>query len=374
MNYKYFAFISYNSKDVGWGKRLQRKLERYKMSSTVCKERGWPRTPMRPVFFAPTDIQPGDLTEELKSRLNDSRYLIVIGSPNSAVSEWVAKEIEYFHSLGRTKNIHYFIIDGQPNSGDPATECYNYIIKELGWPEILGVNVNEKVYRWPWLNKERAYVQLVTKLLGVEFDTIWQRHKRFLLFQVLVRTLLALLVLTLLLITWYVNQPRDVEVYVTEQFHNSALPSAANVIVTMELDGEKYTDTLPDLSAPVVFRNFPAKFFGKKVGLTVRCRDFADIDTILRLDESLAIGISRNPSVYGKVHFFVKDMHGEVAVPDVEVEIAGIKAISADDGLVEFDIPLQMQKSSYYISSSIPLTVDTLYMPCNENTQLRIKK
>ena len=28
-NYKYFAFISYNSKDIKWGKRLQRKLEEY---------------------------------------------------------------------------------------------------------------------------------------------------------------------------------------------------------------------------------------------------------------------------------------------------------------------------------------------------------
>lgn len=32
--------------------------------------------------------------------------------------------------------------------------------------------------RYPWVNRERAYVQLITKLLGVEFDSIWQRHKR----------------------------------------------------------------------------------------------------------------------------------------------------------------------------------------------------
>ena len=32
--YKYFAFISYNSHDIAWGKRLQRKLESYRMSAT----------------------------------------------------------------------------------------------------------------------------------------------------------------------------------------------------------------------------------------------------------------------------------------------------------------------------------------------------
>lgn len=176
--YKYFAFISYNSKDTKWGWRLQRKLEGYRMPSTLCQERGWKRKPIKPVFFAPTDIQPGGLSAELKQRLRASRNLIVICSPHSAKSAWVGEEITYFHSLGRTDNIHLFIIDGVPHSGNPETECLNPVIKQLGIHEILGANIHEKVYRWPWLNKERAYIQLITKLLDVEFDTIWQRHKR----------------------------------------------------------------------------------------------------------------------------------------------------------------------------------------------------
>ena len=31
---------------------------------------------------------------------------------------------------------------------------------------------------WMEQEQERAYVQLITKLLGIEFDAIWQRHKR----------------------------------------------------------------------------------------------------------------------------------------------------------------------------------------------------
>ena len=58
--YKYFAFISYNSRDIKWGKRLQKKLEHYRMPATLCSERGWVRTPIKPVFFAPTDIQSED--------------------------------------------------------------------------------------------------------------------------------------------------------------------------------------------------------------------------------------------------------------------------------------------------------------------------
>ena len=100
--YQFFAFISYNSHDTAWGKKLQSKLERYRMPATLCREHGWKRKPIRPVFFAPTDIQPGALSEELQERLRASRHLIVICSPHSARSEWVGREIAFFHSLGRT--------------------------------------------------------------------------------------------------------------------------------------------------------------------------------------------------------------------------------------------------------------------------------
>lgn len=39
--YKYFAFISYSSQDTKWGKRLQRKLEHYRMPATLCCEHNW---------------------------------------------------------------------------------------------------------------------------------------------------------------------------------------------------------------------------------------------------------------------------------------------------------------------------------------------
>lgn len=78
------------------------------MPATLCSKHGWKKNPMRPVFFAPTDIQPGGLSSELQERLKASRNLIVICSPNSARSEWVGKEIAFFHQLGRTEQIHFF--------------------------------------------------------------------------------------------------------------------------------------------------------------------------------------------------------------------------------------------------------------------------
>ena len=81
--YKYFAFISYNSHDIAWGKRLQRKLESYRMSATLCSEHGWQRKPINPVFFAPYDIQPGGLSQELQDRLN--KAIEYIGNGNLGI-------------------------------------------------------------------------------------------------------------------------------------------------------------------------------------------------------------------------------------------------------------------------------------------------
>ena len=49
--FKYFAFISYNSRDTEWGKWVQKKLEHYRMPATLCSEHGWERRPINPVFF-----------------------------------------------------------------------------------------------------------------------------------------------------------------------------------------------------------------------------------------------------------------------------------------------------------------------------------
>ena len=288
--FKYFAFISYNSKDTEWGKKVQKKLEGYKMPATICSEHGWARKPIKPVFFAPTDIQPGGLSEELQERLRASRNLIVICSPNSAKSEWVGKEIEFFHQLGRTKQIHFFIVEGTPHSGHPDTECFNPVVDKLGLPEILGANIHEKIYRWPWMNKERAYVQLVSKLLGVEFDTIWQRHKRLLIKKAIAWAVGIFIVFAALFYVWRTNQPVDVEIKLNEaSVHNEQLPPLKDAIVTMTLENETKTDTIPSIKDASLFTNIPHRFINQQVRIQVACQDFLPVDTTLLLAEEVTL-------------------------------------------------------------------------------------
>lgn len=371
--YKYFAFISYNSHDIAWGKRLQRKLESYRMSATLCSEHGWQRKPINPVFFAPSDIQPGGLTEELQERLKASRNLIVICSPNSAQSEWVGKEIEYFHQLGRTKNIHFFIVEGEPHSGNPDTECFNPIVETLGLPEILGANIHEQIFRWSWLNKERAYVQLISKLLGVEFDAIWQRHKRLLIGKSIAWAIGIVCVLSAMIGVYMMHQPVDVRLKLNEaSYLNANLPPLRNAEVVLKLQNEEKRAAVVSLDSFAVFKNIPSKFLNNEVQVLAHAKDYLDVDTTVFLSENLTIDIHRNPSVYGDVHFQIWDEDAN-GVPLVEVSILGYKDTSTIDGYISLFIPLEEQRDKYHVASSVPLQRDTVCMPRSENDIIQIK-
>lgn len=345
------------------------------MPATLCSEHGWERKPIKPVFFAPTDIQPGGLTAELQERLKASRNLIVICSPHSAQSEWVGKEIAFFHSLGRTEHIHFFIIDGVPHSGNPATECFNPIVDTLGLPEILGANIQENIYRWPWLNRERAYVQLITKLLGVEFDSIWQRHRRLLRQKIVAWIVGIVAVIAALVGVWVNSQPVDVSVSLNETtVHNDNLPPLAEAVVTMELENEVKTDTFTTLDANVVFANVPHKALGKTVHLTVECQNWMPVDTSFILTKDVVINMARNPHSYGDVMFILWSKDEERGVANTQVTLAGQTATSDAKGYVRMFIPLDRQSDRYKVECSLPLENDILGMPTTESSALRVLK
>lgn len=372
--FKYYAFISYNAKDTAWGKRLQKKLEHYKLPTQLCNEHNWPRKPIKPVFFAPTDIQPGGLSNELQERLKASEHLIVICSPNSAKSEWVGREIEYFHSLGRPNNIHFFIVDGTPHSGDPETECFNPVIDKLGLPEILGANVNEKIYRLQWLNRERAYAQLVSKLLGVEFDAIWQRHKRQLIRKMVLWAIGIIAVIATLLGVRKANQPFDAEIRLSEaSINNPMLPPIQDAIVTLTLDNETKKDTLSSPDAGLTFKNIPHRYLDQPIHITVTCKDFLDTDTTATLARNTLLQIRRDPSVYGDIHFKLWNINTEESVDSTMVSIQGQQARSDTNGMVKLMIPLEKQRKAYKIETELNLVNDSIFMPCGEDDVILVQ-
>lgn len=361
---KYFAFISFSSKDLRWGKRLQRKLESYRLPTSICKEYGWKKVPIKPVFFAPSDIQPGGLTEEIQKRLQESKNLIVVCSPNSAQSKWVGQEISYYYTTNQSiDNIHFFIVEGVPHSNEPETECFNPIVKDLGLPEILGSNIHESYSFWPWLNRERAYIQLISKLLGVEFDSLWNRHKRRFRKRFLaICGMLAIVILSFVLV-WRATQPFSSSIELREQsIHNDDLPPITDIIVSLSVDGEIRTDTVRSLSERACFKDLPRRLFHKPNNLTIIGNGLLPMDTSILLQHRHQVAILRNPHQYGDIKFKVWDPYQEKSVADLPVVIDGVKMTTNRDGEISLFIPLEKQKESYRIDSGGVLK-DTLVYP-----------
>lgn len=170
--YKNYAFISYKREDEKWAKWLQRKLENYKLPSVIRKESLNMPKYIRPIFRDKTDLSGGILTEQLHNELERSKYLIVICSPSSAQSTWVNKEAQTFIDEGRTEYIIPFIVEGVPHAENSQDECFPEVLRNIpSEQELLGINVQE-------IGREKAFIRLAAYMIGVSFDTLWQRYRR----------------------------------------------------------------------------------------------------------------------------------------------------------------------------------------------------
>ena len=372
--YKYYAFISYNSHDTKWGMRLKNRLENYRMPATLRSKHELKEKPIGRLFFAPTNIDIGELKSELKEKLKVSQRLIVVCSPHSAQSDWVGQEIEYFYQLGRAKQIYFFIVDGVPHSGDPNTECFHPIIQKLGMPETIGANIQDHTYPLPYWNKEKAYIQLITKMLGVEFDSVWRHHRRMLKIQFAARAVGAAVVVASLVAVWVMNQPVDIRMALREKsVSNPNLPPLHAAIVKMTLDEEVKTDTVKSLDDCACFLHVPHRYLNQEVRITISCPDYLPVETMVTLLEETDIHVFRNPAVYGDIQFRLWSKNSETFVSDTPIKIEDMATRSNAEGVVSLRVPLGKQKEKYKLSSTIPLEDSILYMPYGKGCVIRTK-
>lgn len=390
--YRFFAFISYKSDDLkeAWG--LKKRLDSYRLPTVLCKKYKKDKKPTYEAFLDKTNIQIGELREELKKDLDNSRYLIVICSPRSAKIGYVTDEINWFTRNGRENQMYLFIIESDPKN---ISESFNPAIIEAQkrWSErdgikreFLGANINEKdvdkisfLYRWPIigsiLKRERAYMQLISKLLNLNFEQLWSYQKIRLAEKIISWIIGVIMVLSALTYTWWINQPVDIAVQLNEAtVQNPQLPPLKDAVVNITFDNKTETDTIHTLDSNGSFVYVPHKFLGKEVQIKVSCQNYMDLDTSLVLTKVLLLNISRNPAVFGNIHFRLWDPYAEVFVTDTQVEIAGYKTTSNQEGLVELFIPLEQQQPFYHIETTIPLNNDKIVMPCGTDAVVTLKR
>ena len=171
--YHYYAFISYKSEDEEWAEWLQDELQEYSFPEAVRLVRPDLPEQIRPVFRDKVDLTSGSLSEAIRNALDDSGYLIVLCTPLSAGSPWVAKEVQHFIDSQRTGQIIPFIINGEPYSKILEDRCYPEPLYALkGKPEEpRGISVNEMGRR------EAAAVKAIANMFGLDFRLLWDCYR-----------------------------------------------------------------------------------------------------------------------------------------------------------------------------------------------------
>lgn len=206
--FQYYAFISYSHHDEGWSKWLHKNLETYSAHQKLkAKDERFSNLPDRiyPVFRDREELAASsDLPERIKEALKQSRFLIVICSPNAAQSRWVNEEILEFKALGREKQILTLIVDGEPNASTKLEvqlkECFP---EALRYKFEVSNQVSEKHFepiaadaRPDKDGKRNAFLKLIAGLLEIPFSALKQRdQERQIRFMLSIGTVMGLIII-----------------------------------------------------------------------------------------------------------------------------------------------------------------------------------
>ena len=372
MKYKYTAFISYNSKDDKVARWLQNRLESYSLPSVLANDSGGgnkldgnSRRRFR-IFRYVTDFVAKNINDVTKE-LDQSKYLIVVCSPNSANAPWVRTEVGYFIANNRKNDIIPFVVNGIPYS-NKENECFTPELKSA-FPDgsALGVSLNDCGDDLWIFHKRKAIAKVVALLLDIPdaYDFIWKRYKIVYIETLLFRFLLSLIFCMAIIFTAkYVKnteKPFDGKISVRFIEESRFLPPIKSIEIKLITSKYVRVDTILDIKHSAVYPQIPGSLKGSKARIIAKNVDCLDVDTVLQLSEFNNINLRRNPKQYGEISAIV--LKNEEPLLNANLLIDGLKCKTDNNGNVKFFIPLLRQKNKYNIIYNKNYK-GIIFMPC----------
>lgn len=182
----YVAFVSYSHRDRKWAEWLHRSIENYRVPrdySARAATLGDAQPSLRPVFLDREELPTSpDLAQTVRAALQQSRFLIVVCSPDGARSRWVNEEVRIFKEAGHADRILCVIVGGDPAaaSGTPA-DCYppamrlraraGHLTDE---PDVEPLAADLRPGRD---DRRAALLRIVAGILGVPLDHLRHREQ-----------------------------------------------------------------------------------------------------------------------------------------------------------------------------------------------------
>ncbi|MBX7532785.1 TIR domain-containing protein [Qipengyuania sp. 1XM1-15A] len=171
---RYKAFISYSHRDKRIANWLHGQLEKFKLPDGIDApglEDG-----LRPIFKDREELPASeDLGAALESALTNSDALIVLCSPHSAISPWIAKEIDLFKRVNGDARVFPAVVDGAPPYNMPPPLLVHYEdgtpTEQLAEPIAADLRPEED-------GRKLGVQKLVAGLAGIGLDELVDRQAR----------------------------------------------------------------------------------------------------------------------------------------------------------------------------------------------------
>jgi len=184
---KYWAFISYSHHDAKVAAALQRALETYRLPRRLvgtATALGELPAYLKPVFRDRDEMEAGaDLKATVREALAQSRYLIVVCSPEAARSPWVNREIIEFKKLYGEGRVLAYIAAGEPFAsripGREGEECFpealRFALTPASLPQGEPLEPIAADMRPQGDGRRRAMLKLVAGMAGLGVDGLIRR-------------------------------------------------------------------------------------------------------------------------------------------------------------------------------------------------------
>jgi hypothetical protein len=176
-DHEYDAFISYRhvSADRGWAIWLHRSLERFRTPRALVRK-GVPRRLTR-IFRDEDELAASaDLGEDIRRALRNSRFLIVVCSPRTPSSKWIAEEIREFSARHGYERILTFLIEGEPQDAFPNIPAREATADALA-VEPLAADIRPVADESSRRRRRLARLRILAPLLACRFDDLRQREQ-----------------------------------------------------------------------------------------------------------------------------------------------------------------------------------------------------
>ncbi len=179
--YYYDAFISYrhNDRDKKIVDTLQKLVENFR--SPCDGEHLKKGERIKRVFTDRSELpMSADLGASIKGALEQSRFLVVIASPEYTQSRWCMEELKtfLFNNENSTDRILFVQVDGEPSCITDILSSAGLQIESDDFKEPLYIDARATSVKDSLKIIKKEYLRLAAVLIGCGYDALYQRNKR----------------------------------------------------------------------------------------------------------------------------------------------------------------------------------------------------